>query len=98
MVDGIAMVEVLLGLPGMRVLGVAEGDSDVFIELETTASMGWCRSCGVRAQAQDRTVKSVVDLSCFGRPVRLEIGQRRWRCRESSCAVKTWTEDMSSTA
>jgi transposase len=48
----------------------------------------------MRAQAQDRTVKSVRDLSCFGRLVRLEIRQRRWRCRESLCAAKTWTEDI----
>ena len=39
-------------------------------------------------------MRSVRDLSCFGRPVRLEIRQRRWRCRESLCAAKTWTEDI----
>jgi len=93
-VDGIAMVEMLLGLPGMRVLGVAEGDDEVVIELETTAVTGWCRSCGVRAQAQDRTLKSVRDLSCFGRAVRLQVRQRRWRCREPQCPARTWTEDV----
>jgi hypothetical protein len=48
----------------------------------------------VCAQAQDRTTRSVRDLSCFGRAVRLDVWCRRWRCREVLCATKTWTEDV----
>ena len=94
MIDGIAMVELLLGLPGMRVLGVAEGDDELVVTVETTAERAWCPTCGVRAQAQDRTTRSVRDLSCFGRPVRLEVHRRRWRCRQRECAARTWTEDV----
>jgi hypothetical protein len=36
--DGIAMVEVLLGLPGMRVLEVVDGDDELVVRVETTAS------------------------------------------------------------
>ena len=92
--DGIAMVEVLLGLPGMRVLEVVDGDDELVVRVETTASVGWCPTCGVRAQSQDRSTRSVRDLSCFGRAVRLDVCRRRWRCREALCAQRTWTEDV----
>jgi hypothetical protein len=92
--DGIAMVELLLGLPDMRVLGVAEGDGELVVTVETTAERAWCPACGVRAQAQDRSIRSVRDRSCFGRPVRLEVDRRRWRCRERLCSMKTWTEEV----
>jgi transposase len=92
--DGIAMVELLVGLPGMRVLGVVEGDDELVVTVETTATVAWCPSCGVRAQAQDRTLRSVRDLPCFGRPARLEVSQRRWRCCEALCPMRTWTESI----
>ncbi len=88
------MVKRLLGLPGMNVLEVVEGDNELVVKVETTATVGWCPGCGSRAQPQDRTTRSVRDLSCFGRAVRLEVLRRRWRCREALCKVKTWTEDV----
>ena len=94
MLDGIAMVEMLLGLPGMSVLEVIEGDNELIVRVETTETVGWCPTCGVRAQPHDRTMRSVRDLSCFGRAVRLDVRRRRWRCRELLCATKTWTEDV----
>ncbi len=94
MSDGIGMVKMLLGLPGMDVLEVVEGDNELVVKVETTETVGWCPGCGSRAQAQDRTTRSVRDLSCFGRAVRLEVRCRRWRCREALCATKTWTENV----
>lgn len=94
MSDGIAMVKMLLGLPGMNVLEVTEGDGELVIKVETAETVGWCPGCGVRAQAQDRTTRSVRDLSCFGRAVRLDVWCRRWRCREALCSTKTWTENV----
>ena len=94
MSDGIAMVKMLLGLPGMNVLEVIEGDDELVIKVETAETIGWCPGCGVRAQAQDRTTRCVRDLSCFGRAVRLDVCCRRWRCREVLCATKTWTENV----
>ncbi len=94
MSDGIAMVKMLLGLPGMDVLEVIEVDNELVIRVETSETVGWCPGCGARAQSQDRTTRSVRDLSCFGRAVRLEVLRRRWRCREVLCEMKTWTEDV----
>ena len=39
--EGIAMVKMLLGLPGMNVLGVVEGDDELVVRVETTATVGW---------------------------------------------------------
>ena len=94
MIDGIAMVELLVGLPDMRVLGVIEGDDELVVTVETMVERAWCPTCGGRAEAQDRSTRAVRDLSCFGRPVRLEVRRRRWRCREQLCPARTWTEDV----
>ena len=93
--DGIGLAEVLLGLPGFRVLDVVETDREVVIAIETTAVRRVCRTCGVRAEAQDRMRVDVRDLACFGRPARLVWSKRRWRCREPLCPARTWTETPS---
>ena len=64
--DGIGLAEALLGLPGFRVLDVTETDSEVVMAIETTAVRVACRTCGVRAEAQDRMRVDVRDLACFG--------------------------------
>ena len=73
MSDGIGLAEVLLGLPGFRVLDVVEHDVEVVITVETTAVRAFCRTCGVRAEPQDRMRVDVRDLACFGRPARLRV-------------------------
>ena len=90
--DGIGLAEVLLGLPGFRVLNVTETDCEVVIAVESMAARAFCRRCGVRAEAQDRMRVDIRDLACFGRPARLVWAKRRWRCREWLCAARTWTE------
>ncbi len=67
--DGNGLVEALLGLPGFRVLAVAEGRSELVVTVETVIDRVGCASCGVRAEAQDRMAVAVRDLACFGRPV-----------------------------
>jgi hypothetical protein len=54
MSDGIGLAEVLLGLPGFRVLDVVESALEVVITIESTAVWAHCRTCGVRAEPQDR--------------------------------------------
>ena len=90
--DGIGLAEVLLGLPGFRVLDAIECEAEVVIRIETTAARAFCRTCGVRAEPQDRMPVDVRDLACFGRPARLVWNKRRWRCREPWCPARTWTE------
>jgi hypothetical protein len=92
MSDGIGLADVLLGLPGFRVLDVVETDVEVVVSMESLATRAFCRSCGGLAGPQDRMAVDVRDLACFGRPARLRRSKRRWRCRERRCAARTWTE------
>ena len=92
--DGSGLAEAMLGLDGVRVTGVREADGEVTIEVETTEARAWCQRCGCRAESQDRMWVDVRDLECFGRPTRLRIWKRRWRCREPLCSARTWTEPL----
>src|SRR5258708_826584 len=92
MSDGIGLAGGLLGLDGVRVLGVSETSDELTGTGETTVEFVGCAGCGVRAQAQDRMPVAIRDLPCFGRPARLIWLKRRWRCREARCDAKTWTE------
>jgi transposase len=84
----------MLGLAGLRVLEVEEGVGEVVIRVESTRTRAFCSSCRRRAQAQDRVEVHVRDAHCFGRPARLVLVKRRWRCRRDGCVRKTWTESI----
>jgi transposase len=62
------------------------------VTVETTVTVVGCGECGTRAEAHDRRPVDLRDLACFGRPVRLRVLKRRWRCVEVTCATRTWTE------
>jgi len=91
--DAIGLAEAMLGLDGLRVLDVVESPSEVVVTVETTAEVAGCPTCGVRAEAQDRLRVDVRDLPFGGRPVRLVLLKRRWRCVDLDCPAKTWTEE-----
>ncbi len=63
------------------------------IQIETSADRVGCPACGVVATAHDRMPVECRDLAVFGRPARLVWAKRRWRCGESLCATKTWSEE-----
>lgn len=92
MSDGNGLAEAMLGLDGLRVLEVTETADELTITVETTTVIVVCRRCGNRAEAHDRRPVDVRDLACFGRPVRLRVLKRRWRCVHPACDAKTWTE------
>jgi len=87
--DAIGLAEAMLGLDGLRVLDVVESPSEVVVTVETTAEVAGCPTCAVRAEAQDRLRVDVRDLPFGGRPVRLVLLKRRWRCVELDCPAKT---------
>ncbi|MGH9092687.1 MAG: ISL3 family transposase [Acidimicrobiales bacterium] len=80
------------------VLDVEEGIGELIVRVESTKSKAACPSCRRQAQAQDRVEVHLRDLHCFGRPCRLVIRKRRWRCRTSRCIKKTWTETLTGIA
>ncbi|MBY0308395.1 MAG: ISL3 family transposase, partial [Phycisphaerales bacterium] len=90
--DATGVAEAMLGLDGFRVLGVEEAAAELIIEIETTVEAVGCPECGVVATEHDRMSVDYRDLAAFGRPARLRWIKRRWRCEESRCAARTWTE------
>ena len=94
MSDGIGLAEKMLGLPGLVVLEVDDVPGEVIVRVESTRRRAVCPSCRRRAEAQDRVEVHLRDLHCFGRPCRLVINKRRWRCRTTRCVKKTWTEKI----
>ncbi len=96
--EGIGLAEKMLGLPGLVVLDVHDAEAELVVHVESTRRRATCPSCRRRAEAQDRKEIHLRDLHCFGRPTRLVIRKRRWRCRTKGCIKKTWTERISGVA
>jgi transposase len=96
--DGSGLAEKMLGLPGLVVLEVQDVPGEVVVHVESTRAKAVCPSCRRRAEAQDRVEVHLRDLHCFGRPCRLVINKRRWRCRTTGCVKKTWTEKIAGIA
>lgn len=94
MSDGTGLAEKMLGLRGLVVLEVEDRPDEVVVSVESDRKRATCPSCRRRAEAQDRVVVQIRDLHCFGRPCRLVIRKRRWRCRSEGCCRKTWTEKL----
>lgn len=92
--DGTGLAEKMLGLDGVVVLDVQDGFGEVVVKVESTRKKATCPSCRRRAVAQDRVEVHLRDLHCFGRPTRLVIRKRRWRCKTKGCVKKTWTEKV----
>jgi len=94
MEDGTGHAEAMLGFAGVRILDVEERPGELVVTAETTKRVAYCPSCQKRAKPHDRTEVHVRDLHCFGRPVRLVLRKRRWRCKTKGCVKKTWTEKI----
>lgn len=61
------------------------------VETPPTEPTG-CRSCGVIAHSHGRRGVSLIDVPCFGRPVRLIWRKRTWRCGQETCPARSFTE------
>ena len=92
--DPTRMCALLVGLPGVIIVAVeAWLTGPIRVHVETVASAVFCEGCGSRAWVKDRRTVELIDLACFGRPVRLVWRKRRWQCPQSWCRVGSWTED-----
>lgn len=92
MSDGIGVAEVMLGLPGFRVLEALEADTELVLSIETLAGPVACPGCAGAGVAHERAPVEYRDLPAFGRPVRLVWRKRRYRCPAHHCDLRTWTE------
>ena len=92
--------ELLVGL-GADVEVVSVGDEPgrplrVLVRLRSPRPV--CGSCGGQVWSNGARSVGLADLGAFGRPVRLVLAKRRWRCPNGDCAVGTFTEQAAETA
>jgi len=88
--------ELLVGLPAVNVLEVAEPlspDRGLVVTIESIIDTPQCPNCSGRAWVKDRPVVELVDLTCFGRPVTLRWRKHRLWCPPSWCRQGSWTHD-----
>jgi hypothetical protein len=93
-------VSALLGLDGfvVRAQLLEETTGEWRLAVETTVDRAWCPSCGVRAIGHGRRRVVVRDLPFADRQVVPVWAKRFWRCAESGCAVRTWSEESDAIA
>ena len=91
-IDGSASAVALLGLDGFVVRAALVIDGELHQLIETTATRVGCPSCGVIASPHDRREVRVRDLPSGGRPVVLVWSKRVWRCEDTDCEKRTWSE------
>ena len=88
----IRVYELLVGLPDVSVLGVDdEADAPLRVHVQTCAVWPPCRDCDGVVWCKDLDEVELVDLPCFGRPIRLVLHKRRWACPAMSCPVRSFT-------
>ena len=88
--------ELLVGLPAVNVLEVAEPlslDRRLLVTIESILDTPVCANCGERAWVKDRPVVELVDLTCFGRPVTLRWRKHRLWCPRPWCRQRSWTHE-----
>ena len=70
--------DLLVGLPGMHVIGVDRDRLDrLIVTVESAAEPMGCRSCGVIVHGHGRVDVRLVDAPAFGRPVRVRLPPNR---------------------
>jgi transposase len=90
--DPVAMTEMLVGLPGMVVLGTAVSDDELEIHVMLEAPVAACSSCGVLARFKGWRTVVLRDRPFGDRTAALHWHKRRWRCEDVDCANGGWTE------
>jgi transposase len=80
-------------MDGFVVLSQTEDAGELWVLVETTASISGCPACGVVATGHGRSEVQVRDLPMGGRPVRLCWRKRRWLCTDPDCEKKSFTEE-----
>jgi transposase len=90
--------DLLVGLPGLRVVEVAAAADRLTVTVESPRSAQGCRACGVIAQSHGRSSVRLVDAPCFDRPVWIVWLKRTWKCQEPVCPGGVFTEQADDVA
>ena len=78
--DPIVMCELLVGLPAVSVLDVAETQDRLRVTIETRTPRPSCPDCGGPVAVKDRDLVELTDLPCFGQRTVLVWRKIRWTC------------------
>ena len=79
--------------PGFAVEGAVLNGATAVITVRSTASAGVCPGRGdVSRRVHSRYTRRLADLPVAGRPVRLELKARRFRCEAVLCARRIFAE------
>ena len=85
--------DLLVGLAGLRVTGVARGEDDALtVTVESEPAVMGCPTCGVVAHGHGRIEVRLVDAPSAGRPVTVVWRKRRWVCPEPACPRVSFVE------
>ncbi len=94
--DPTRMLELLVDLPAVTVLGVADlmpsAPQVLHIETRLLRAPG-CPDCARPAALKERRRVQLADLPVFGRRSRMVWHKRRWRCAHRDCERGSWTSD-----
>jgi transposase len=93
--DPFSMLELLIGLPNVRVLSVDRVDGVLEIHLETAEPVRFCQLCGVAGVVKDRPQSRYADLPFGGQQAVLVWHKYRWSCPGGD---PSWTEERSDIA
>jgi transposase len=87
--DATRMCALLVGLPDVVMVGVAEWPNWLRVLIEVPSLRPEC-GCGGRVHRHGVRKVELVDLPIFGRPARLVWRKQRWRC--TGCG-RCWSDD-----
>ena len=91
--DPTRMCERLVGLGDVEVLGVDdEAGEPLRVHIRRRGPKPDCGDCGALLWSDGERPVELVDLPAFGRPARLVLHKRRWRCPRRGCPAGTVTE------
>ena len=94
--DPFSMLELLIGLPNVRVLSVDRIGEVLEIHLETAEPNRFCKVCGMAGVVKDRPQSRYADLPFGGQRAVLVWHKYRWSCPGGD--DPTWTEERSDIA
>ena len=82
-------------LTGVVIESIAEEGEQVVVGARAAAATGLCPACGAAsARVHSRYSRVLVDLPSCGRPVRVRLSVRRFRCANPACERRTFAEQV----
>jgi len=91
-IDPTRMCELLVGLPDIDVIGVADPEPGrLVVVVAAREARPVCGRCATAAWVKDRREVDLVDLAAFDQTVTLRVVRTRWCCPRLRCGVGSWT-------